>query len=181
MIAPADWFVATDDLDPILRRIVGRKVRSVVRSGIIAAQDAADFEQDLYVRLLASATVFDPGRSHHFAFATMVVDRAASKLLRDRQAQKRNPARAQRLNADVAVQHEAFSHVELEMDVASILAGLPSDLRTFAERLQAAGISELARESGTSRSVLYRAVHQLRRLFANVADAVEGGRCHDGH
>lgn len=180
MIAPADWFVATDDLDPILRRIVGRKVRAVIRSGSVAPQDAADFEQELYVRLLASATVFDPGRSHQYGFATVVVDRAASKLLRDRRAQKRDPARVQRLSSDVAVEHGEFTQAELAMDVANVMAQLPAGQRLLAERLTLSGVSQIAREDQVSRKAVYRLVREIRDRFKK-AGFVGSGRTEDGH
>lgn len=165
MIAPADIFVAGDDLDPVLRRIVGRKVRSVVSSGSVARQDAQDFEQELYVRLLGSAAAFDPDRSHHFAFATVVVDRAASKLLRDRQAQKRDPGRVHRLTVDVPVGHEAFEQAEVAIDVAAVMEQLPAGQRLLAQRLKSAGVSQISREDQVSRKAVYRRLWELRDRF----------------
>lgn len=165
MIAPAAIFTTGDDLDPVLRRIVGRKVRSLVRSRSVARQDAEDFEHDLYVRLLDSAAAFDPGRSHPFAFATMVVDRAASKLMRDCKAQKRDPARAQRLTTDVAVEHRDFEQTEVAIDVAAVIAALSTGQRLLAEHLKTVGVSQTAREVHVSRKAVYRQVSQLRDRF----------------
>jgi DNA-directed RNA polymerase specialized sigma24 family protein len=136
MIAPAECFGGSDDLDPVVRRIVGRKVQDLVRSGGIARQDARDFEQDLYVRLLERASDFDPQRSHRYAFATMVVARQATNLLRDRKAGKRDPQRVQQLCWALPIENEAFDQMDIAIDVAKVLAEMPEELRILAEQLK---------------------------------------------
>jgi DNA-directed RNA polymerase specialized sigma24 family protein len=175
MIAPASLFTASDDLDPVLRRIVGKKVSSLVRAGKVAAQDAQDFEHDLYVRLIASSAEFDPDRSHAYAFATVVVDRHAGKLLRDRHAQKRDPGRVQRLAGDVAGETRDLAQVELAIDVAEVVETLPAPLKVLANRLKVAGVSQIAIEDGTSRKVIYRGVWQLRDRFQDAG--LDGSIC----
>jgi DNA-directed RNA polymerase specialized sigma24 family protein len=167
MIAAATTLSTIDDplSDPIVRRIVGRKVAGLVRRRAIAAQDAEDVEHDLLLFLHQRWSAFDSNRSHPYSFATMLTARAAANVLRDRRAEKRDPAKAKPLVVDAAGDDGDLAHVDLTTDVAAVIALLPTDLQLLAERLKDSSVSQVARNTNVGRTAVYREVHKLRRLF----------------
>lgn len=165
MIAPSSTFPASSEIDATIHRIVGRKVERLVAAGEVARQDAGDLEHDLYVRMLKALPAFDPNLSHLYSFATTVTERGVATFLRDRRAEKRDPARVEQAEMDVPVESDAFAQTDLALDVAAVLAEMPADLRDLAERLKDSSISQVARDANVSRKVIYRQVRKLRERF----------------
>lgn len=174
MIAPSSTFTASIEIDSTIHRIVGRKVERLVATGEVARQDAGDLEHDLYVRMLKALPAFDPALSHLYAFATTVTERGVATFLRDRRAEKRDPARVKQTEAEVAVDCDSFAKADLAIDVAAVIGELPADLRDLAERLKKSSISQVARDANVSRKVIYRQVRKLRERFEQAGLGQEG-------
>jgi len=80
---------------------------------------------------------------------------------------------------DLRTGREARSDVEradLEMDVAQILAALPSDLRQVAEMLMTMSVSDAARRIGVPESTFRsRYLPSLRRVLSDFSDCFAAG------
>lgn len=168
--------------------VIKLKAQRLVEHHGFPAQDQADLEHDLWVRILGGLAAFNPERGHPKAFTATLSDRALASLLRQAGAQCRAPASVVSLNQpvmngdDAANLSEAIDDrqrhrrlqrdprsdeevAELINDVADLLAALPEDLREIAQRLMAQSRSAVARDMGMSRSAVAAAALRIRRRF----------------
>ncbi len=180
------------ELSDYALELVHYKARQLVGKAGYRAQDVDDIKQDLIMDLLERLPQFDPAKATYKTFVTRLVERKISKLLRDRQAERRDHRREvcslneeintgeyepmQRLTTisqddqDIRMDRyarpaEERAHLQLDMD--SVLDDLTPQLRQIAEMLQAKSVSQVARELGIPRGT-FRVKHlrQLREVFA---------------
>jgi len=172
--------------------LVHHKAWQLVGKAGYTQDDVDDIKQDMIVDLLERLPKFDPAKATYNTFVARLVERKICNLLRDRQAEMRDHRRevcslneeidtgedepVQRLTTisqdeqDIrtgkyARPAEERAHLQLDMD--SVLDGLPPELRQVAEMLQTKSVSEVARELGIPRRT-FREKHlmQLRDVFA---------------
>jgi RNA polymerase sigma-70 factor, ECF subfamily len=158
------------DFDPPVRRMIAAKARKLVGHFGLRPHERPDVEQDLAARLVPRLKDYDPARSTLEAFAAIVIEQAAANLIRDRMAAKRTPPRQPGPPTPVeeapdARTEEDRSRLELVMDVADILARLPTDKRALAYGLMGGTVSQVARATGVPRTTVYGAVADLREIF----------------
>jgi RNA polymerase sigma-70 factor (ECF subfamily) len=176
-------------LDRFAQGLIRRKVKQIVGRAGFTPQDREDLEQELQLRLWQRLPAFDPQRGHRYAFLTTVVEHVVANLLRELQAQKRDPRRIQSLHERIQTSDQGPSErattigqeeydawrgrsprgnaelAQLAHDVAAVLAQLPAELRDLAERLQYQSLAQIARETGAPRTTLYTPLRQLRQRF----------------
>ncbi len=173
-------------IDRFIRDLVRRKARQLVGKAGFTRSDREDIEQELYLKLLKAARLFDPTQAHWHSFATAVIERHTASLLRDKRAEKRDSRCVCSLDVVVTEDEEGPVQLgetigqdeydnrrgrwprqeqelfELAQDVADVIAGLPAELRELAEALKTESLSEIARRTGVARSTLNARVQQLR-------------------
>ena len=169
--------------------IVKRKVRQIIGRAGYTRQDREDLEQELLARLLQGLKSFDPDVAHRKSFVTAIVERAVANILRNARAEKRDHRRISSLQLLVEVTDDGPTELaetigdreynrlrcrdprsdeelsQLNTDLADVVAVLPEELRTLAERLKTQSISAIAREIGVPRTTLNGAVRHLRQRF----------------
>jgi RNA polymerase sigma-70 factor (ECF subfamily) len=171
---------------------VHHKARQLVGKAGYTKDDLDDIKQDLLVDLLERLQRFDSAKATYNMFVACVVDRKISNMLRDHQAEKRDRRRedcslndeiddgdevpVQRLATmsqdkyDIRTGRSPWSAEErehLRLDIETVLAGLPPDLRRAAELLQTLPTAQVAREMGVARATFYhKYLKRLRAVFA---------------
>lgn len=155
------------ELDRFAWGIIRRKACQMVGRAGLTRDDHDDLVQELAFRLWKSSLRFDPAQAHWKSFVTAVVERNVTKILRDRVAAKRDAGPREPLDPETGPVEESadLARTELALDVAAVLAGVPTDLRDLADRLMTQSLSEAARALGVPRSSLQRRVGRLRRCF----------------
>jgi len=168
-------------IDRFVRGIIHRKVRMLIGRAGFREHERQDLEQELVLRLLQSIPLFDAKQAHWNVFVTTVIERAVAQILRDRRAAKRNggdqvgsldtfletedEGEVRVLLPIIEDQSTLHERADLSIDIVSVLARLPDDLRDLAQRLQRQSLSQAARDLGVSRSTLQRRLEHLRRHF----------------
>lgn len=171
--------------------LVRQKARRVAGRFGFSRSDRDDIEQELCVCLLTRMRGLDESVTNREAFVTTVLDRCVATLMRRKRAQKRSRPGESSLNvgasdedgrnvtADRTVSEAQnrkrigdcplsdLERVELEMDVATVVDRLPSDLRPLARLLKEYSVSECARQLGISRTTLQYQMAQLREAFVS--------------
>ncbi len=125
--------------------------------------DCDDIEQDLIVRLLESWPNFDPVKSSAKTFIATVVRNGVSNLIRRRQLERRTFVDSNALPVEEVPSHE--HDVDLQCDVAAVLARLPPEDRDLAERLVDSSARQIAAEDDVSVASVRKRVEQLRSVF----------------
>ncbi len=133
--------------------------------------DRDDIEQDLIVRLLESWPQFDPAKGSATTFISMVVRNTVSNLIRRRQLELRTFVDSDALPVAAEPSHE--HDVDLECDVAAVLARLPPEDRELAERLVDSSIRQIAAEDDVSVASVRKRVAHLREVFAAAGLSLE--------
>ena len=177
------------ELTPFEHSLIRRKAGQILGRNGFAWQDRDSVEQELKIKLLERLEFFDRGVSHRNVFATTVIEREVAKLIRYRQADKRDFRRVCSLNvmipsgdedpvelgSTISTQEyetrwcresrspEALS--ELRQDITTMLELLPPDLRRLAEQLKEKSLSQVAREMGIPRTTLRERVYEIRARF----------------
>lgn len=153
-----------------------KKARSLVGHFGFVPSDQDDLFQTLIVKLLERWPQFDPGHIKPGRFISWAIKLGVKDLIRDqRQRQKFEPtesipvepAAADETFGDVTGCHAADPSVatSLKLDVATILARLPPDIRHIAELLQSNTLAEIERQTGKSRQSLRSAAQKIRAAF----------------
>lgn len=178
-------------LDEFAMRLVRCTARQLVGRAGLTASDREDIEQDLALDLLAHLPQYDPRRASAEAFTTHVVRNAVRTLLRRRCAERRDWRRCRAsLDAETSADDGAFLGLcetllaeaflrrtgrsdesepgrrDLRIDVADAVADLPPALRRIAEGLSRGNPTDVSRAAGVGRDAVYRAIHEIRALFA---------------
>lgn len=181
-----------DDDDDFAIDMAAIKAVELVGKVVHTADDFEDITQDMLLDLLERLDKYDPAKSDFKLFATCVIDRKARNLVRHRESKMRDCRRESgSLNEEIAesdgpVQRlakiDADDHdirkgkysrpseerSQLHLDVESVLARLPPELRKAAELLQTMSITEAAREMGVPRATFYhRYIQKLRDAFTD--------------
>jgi len=181
---------AHEPIDGFIVKLVRFKTRQLVTSGAIPPCDRHDIEQDLFLDLLRRLPRFDAALSSRSTFVRRVVGNRISTLLRSRCAEGRDPARVELSLSDCVIGHDGVPvcraetmdaerygagcrpltgsssrHRDLRLDAAAVLATLPAHLREICERLQHAGITEVARQLDLPRGTVRSRMRTIREHF----------------
>lgn len=166
-------------IDPFVLRQAEIRASRIVGATGYTPDDWEDLRQELLLDYVRRQPRFDPARGDQRGFVFGVLRNHAAKL-----ATAGNRARAASELPDdppdpctcATTRLEAELH--LRIDVQTVLSRLPEHLRILAVQLTEMSPGEVCRESGRSRSCIYRWIAELRRAFmaAGLTPAVLGGR-----
>lgn len=141
-----------------------------------------DLQQELWIRLIQQASLFDDSRAHWHAYVTTVVNRAARNLLRDRRARKRADGDAEwctelrdqmadaprefyesdRLRHKGVEIQPAEESTELKLDLAEAIRLMPRQLRPIARGLLHRNCPELSTRMKISETTMRRRIRAIR-------------------
>lgn len=171
-------------LDPYFsasRSLIRTKAQRLCRRRGFSRSDIPCVEQELWLHLAVQVDRFDPSSGAWECWASVILDRRCISLWRERNADKRAPAREECslddpvLDADgrVVARHETTPEAasdpgrlrELERDVAHVVAHLPDELRPIVLALAFGTQNSVGPELGISRRAMAKAVDQLREIF----------------
>lgn len=176
-------------LDRFTRGIVRLKINQLIGRAGFTEQDRESLEQEMLARVLQGLKAFDAAKSHRNVFVTTVVERFVANILRNKQAAKRDHRRICSLSVMITVTDEGPIELaqtigrreldarrgryprtdedlaQLMFDMASVLDGLPEDLRELAERRKTQTMHEIAEAMGVPRTTLNYWVRLIRRRF----------------
>lgn len=152
--------------------------------------DFDDLKQELITDVLERLPKFNGGLAGGKTFVTRLIDNRIANMIEHRKAECRNPKReecsmddwvrdeesgwvrrdtncdAKYLRAHRGVDpRQDQEQVELAMDIESITASLPEDLRDLCMRLKTQTVLEISRENGVACATLYRRIKKLREHF----------------
>jgi RNA polymerase sigma factor (sigma-70 family) len=190
-----DQASATIDLNQELQtgftaRYVRHKVRLLLWHARLRTADRPDLEQELKLAVWKAFPKFDPSRGDWRAFVATVVERRAGKLVRDRRFPKRQEANEvdsldilvedpdgllvslgsqiredQKLAQRASSGPDDFERIDMEHDVAAIIASLPPEHRAICEQLKQGSQSQAARKLKMARSTLRCRLAEIRQRF----------------
>jgi RNA polymerase sigma-70 factor (ECF subfamily) len=166
-------------IDPFVLRQAEIRASRIVGATGYTPDDWEDLRQELLLDYVRRQPRFDPARGDQRGFVFGVLRNQAAKL-----ATAGNRARAASELPDDATGACTFATTRLEaelhlrIDIQTVLSRLPEHLRILAVQLTEMSPGEVCRESGRSRSCIYRWIAELRRAFlsAGLTPAVLGGR-----
>ena len=176
------------NIDAYAAELIRCKACRLVGKAGLAAHDVDDLIQALTAELLECLPKFDPNRATLRTYVSCVVKRKAYRIIRDRIAKMRNPAReshslnqvdteeASEEGAHGVTQEEhdrrtgrrnrsAEEQAQLALDVASVLAKFPRRFRTLCEALKSNSITEVAQRLGVPRGTVYEHIGKIREVF----------------
>lgn len=163
-----------------LRRLIKFKVHKFLKKSGQQRSLADDLEQELAVKVLERLPKHDPGRATLATFLSRIVDNLLVDLERHRTAQKRNSGTApisldaptdadpdrkpiwqtlpdDRRNFSVTGSElTAEELAALRLDLAALLATMPTDHRALCELRGEMSVTEAAEELGIARGTAYR-------------------------
>jgi len=173
-------------LDPNLQEyvdeIIRHKARQLARKPGFSESDREDIQHELLIAVLERWPAFDASRASARTFVARIIENKAASLVRAHLAAKRGVGQVTPLNGDAEDgvcdcdefrarrgihSRSALEAASLRLDVASVMADLPDDLRRLCKRLLHESVSDAARSSGQHRATLYRAIRDLRNRFAD--------------
>jgi hypothetical protein len=167
--------------------LIRRKARQIAVQARLRREDRDDLEQELWAHLIRRWSSFDPTRGHCYAFVTTIIERYTANVLRDLNSRRRLSGGTSSLHRlvdsgddgpeELAATLEQGSAnrrrglhqrsnqelIALAMDVATVLARLPVNLRDLAERLMRDSVAKVARDMTKARTSLYTPVGHLRQ------------------
>ena len=175
-------------IDAYAAELIRCKACQLVGKAGLTAHDVDDLIQELTAELLKCLPKFDPRKASFKTYVSCVVRRKAYRIIRERIAEMRNPAReSHSLNqVDAEESPEAGAHAvtqeehdrrigrrnrsveeqaQLALDVASVLAKLPDRLRRLCEVMKHKLPTEAAQRLSIARSTVYERIGQAREVF----------------
>ncbi len=157
-LRPPDW------------RLIAIKSQWLAHRLLLPRWESADLELDLFAEVLRRLPRYDPARGDAAAFVRLLINHAASTVLRHRS--RRRVAQSVCVDVDsgelacvVDERVPESDRLMLSLDVDRVLSELPVPLRRVAESLKTHSVTAAARSLGCSRSELYRKIAELRCVF----------------
>lgn len=177
--------------DGTAARMVRAKAKRLVGHQRLRSEDQRDIEQELMIAVFEAFPTFDAEVACWPAFVATIVERHASRILRDRKAQKRNPPGEVVSLSTHFVESEGGGLVplsdqiggecrelltgeyrlpeaeltEFQVEVNDIVSGFPAELRDICERLSHQTVAEIARDLRIPRRTLRDRICDIRRRF----------------
>jgi RNA polymerase sigma-70 factor (ECF subfamily) len=147
--------------NPVVAALIRAKAHKLARDRLLPPGDQDDIAQDLTLDLTRRFRDYDPASGDPVAFARVVVSHCISRLQRDRWAAKRDDSQVLSLDSilrrnergvvDPRAESDA-TRMDLSLDLAEVLAQLPTDQQKIAAAILASdSIAAAARELGLPR------------------------------
>jgi len=174
-------------LSGYMTKMIQCKARSLVGQVGLTADDIEDIEQELSTHLLERLPKFNPDKASLNTFAARLVDKKISSILRHRTQEIRDSRNKPRSLNEYVPDGEGSTvqlgytlerdervglprltpeqETDIRVDVESVLASLPPDVRHLAALLKHMSMSDAAKEMGMPRTTLYRLKRRLRDAF----------------
>lgn len=165
--------------DYVLKRI-GFRARQLAIKFRLPDDRRDDLGQEMVVELLKAAERFDPnGPATWRTYACRVLDLAVKKLAqaecRTRKREAGRPMRCSQqsdgcpsvVDGSAYESPDDLAQMELQMDVAVVLARMPERLREACELLMRMTPTEAAKELGIHRNSIYRLIAEARAHFTS--------------
>lgn len=147
-----------DQALPVVRDLAGRKASAFVRSRQLPIREREDVESHLVLNFITRWPKFDAERASVQTFASRLMDKELTSILRYRLAQCRQitefPERHRCLRAE--------SIHQFRIDLERAMAPLPNIVRETAFVLTWSSVVDAAAELGCSRQMINRRKHQIR-------------------
>lgn len=153
-------------IDPFVLQQAEIRASRIVGATGYTRDDWEDLRQELLLDYVRRQPRFDPARGDQRGFVFGVLRNHAAKLARAgirAEIGSELPDDSRELCACATTRVESDLH--LRIDVQTVLSRLPEHLRTLALQLTEMSPREVCRESGRSRSRIYRWIAELRRAF----------------
>ena len=169
--------IQNNELDDYTYETIHYKVEQLIGNYGFTDDDYDDLTQELTVAILRRLPAFRADRAEYNTFVSRVIDWKVIDLIRHQTSEKRDyRCEAYSLNEQVAgpenkpvprfammeqdegdirigkYKHTATERLELQLDVESVLADLPDELRQVAMMLQEKTITQVAQELGMPRT-----------------------------
>ncbi|MBE3100118.1 MAG: sigma-70 family RNA polymerase sigma factor [Planctomycetes bacterium] len=182
--------MSLDEILPYAMKRTHFKARQVLGKNGFTESDFHDLRQDLLADILARLPKFDGDRAGMKTFVCRLIDNHIASVIRHRQAACRDHRRNESSLNDwvhdedgtwtrrgaTITEDEAWAAVgwagrpreeqlELVLDTAAMLDGLPDDLRDLCIRLKTQTVVEISRETGVPRTRLYARLKALDHKF----------------
>ncbi|MCZ7583352.1 MAG: hypothetical protein M5R36_08495 [Deltaproteobacteria bacterium] len=173
-------------------KMVRFKARQLAGQYGISLSEQPDLEQHFMCVLAAGLTRHDPAKSKIETFIAVIVNTAAAEIIRTQKAAKRGNGQqivslekeyeekdgtktkpSKRLNEDSfnlitgKTNLTRGQHLALQIDLDRAVESLPDNLKSLCRKLLTSTISEIARDSGVSRDVVYHDLKTIRNIFEN--------------
>lgn len=150
-----------DQALPVARNLAGRKASAFVRSRRLAVDECEDVESQLVLTFIARWPKFDCERASVQTFASRLMDKELTSILRYRLAQGRQPRELPVPDAGPTV----ASILQFRIDLERALAPLPKVVRETASVLAWCSSVDAAGVVGCSRQMISRRKHQIREVL----------------
>ena len=153
------------------RSLARAKANSVIGQCGLTTNDREDIEAQLLLTLCRRAPKYDSCRSSIGTFASHVMDREVTSILRYRLAGRRLHLSRPELadGADLDQLHVSAPSIierqEFWLDVGTAMKQLPAALRETVLALRCGSPTEASRTLGTAKSVVYERIAQIREAF----------------
>jgi len=153
-------------LDPATAALIRRKARRIVERCHLSRSDYRDLQQDLYVRLLRRAPLYDGRRSEPYVFIAIVLRSGVSNLIKRHFAQYRDGGGCAQLGEeDEDLADPRRSDVCLRLDVHRALSSLDPQHRALATALETYKLVPAGRACGLTRGLARKGLAYLRHHF----------------
>lgn len=153
-----------DQALPVVRALAGRKANAFVRRCGLGVDEREDVESQLVLTFLARWPKFDSEKASVQTFASRVMDKELTSILRYRLAASR---RAQDLPSRGSVPSGTLLR-QFRIDLERAVAPLPSAVQETALALFWYSTIETAVALGCSRQMISRRKQQIREAFVSV-------------
>ena len=153
--------VSLDQALPAVRNLAGRKANAFVRRCRIATDEREDVESQLVLTFITRWPKFDGERASVQTFASRLMDKELTSILRYRLAQIRHP---RELPMPCSGPAAALIH-QFRIDLDRALAPLPEVVRETASALAWYSAVDAAGIVGCSRQMIGKRKHQIREAL----------------
>jgi DNA-directed RNA polymerase specialized sigma24 family protein len=150
--------VTLDQALPVVRNLAGRKANAFVRRCGFASDEREDVESQLVLTFITRWPKFDGERASVQTFASRLMDKTLTSILRYRLAQSRQQCELPVLDTGPA---SASIH-QFRVDLERAIAPLPEVVRETASALLWFSAVDAAGVVGCSRQMISRRKHQIR-------------------
>ncbi len=150
--------ITLDQALPVVRNLAGRKARAFVHRCRLAIDEREDVESQLVLTFIARWPKFDGERASVQTFASRLMDKELTSILRYRLAKSRQP---RELPVPYTGPAAASIH-QFRIDLDRAMAPLPAIVRETAFALAWHSAVDTARVIGCSRQMIGRRKRQIR-------------------
>jgi RNA polymerase sigma-70 factor, ECF subfamily len=167
-----------DDRTDYATWLIHLEAKALVGHFDITEDDVEDIEQDIALHLIEGWPQYDPNRGTPQMFVSQVVKNKITNIVRHLQTDSCRYERMARLPyspekaeemADQLPGHPVRTNdmtgFELQMDLETVLAELPQEMREVCERLKTESVRAIASDLGIPVSTLRCQLTQLRERF----------------